>query len=408
MPAPGYTWTDQTGKQHVTPQPEQPGGFGGVQPIAHPTAPSNPQGPSSGGLGLAHKSAPCAVDGSTSHTTAQHVQASTGGSTSRSTGHVGTSVPSHNINGVGGGGGGIGPEPVAPTGSGVSEHGGRYQDKVYGNSQALLDAAKRAGVDLGTWNRSLKHDRSELDLLRAGIRDPTSTEGFRSVMNLTGEKLAHAAEAERQQQAEAASRRGYVGGYNPASTERARLEAIALASGEAAQSERAGLEGQFGRESTVYATDAGGSQHALGEYTHALETLGTTPTESWASDMSTSQSPEWQAYLAKLGIHANASESALERSSREREQVLDRASHGSDRDYNRSRDDADRADRAAQAQQQLEFQREQAAYAKQRDDANRLAAQQQAAGQGGGGDWRAPRQSSPGSPRKFGSYDPFF
>jgi hypothetical protein len=214
-----------------------------------------------------------------------------------------------------------------PTGPQLLETGGRYKDKVFGNAGEAKAAAAAAKGELGQWKAELAKGKAELAKLRGFIQDPTSSQGFKTVMAMAGERLGHATEAERQQQAEAQSRRGFVGGYNPESTERARLESIAMAGGQAVLDERAAQQQQFAMEGDVYGTDVGAYGTALDAATQAAMAAASIPTESWASDRQTTVNPEWGAYNA----------------------ALDRADERTRAEYARETANADRAQKAEQA-----------------------------------------------------------
>jgi hypothetical protein len=163
--------------------------------------------------------------------------------------------------------------------------GGLYDDKVYGNAGAAKEAANRAKTELGGWKKSLGAGKASLLALKGQIADPTQTEGFKNIMKLTGERMGQATESARQEAANAQSRRGYVGGYNPAATEQARLEAMGTTGLEANMAERKSLQDQYAAEGGVYGTDVGGYKSALDAYGNLTAAYATTPTKSQSSNL---------------------------------------------------------------------------------------------------------------------------
>ena len=151
--------------------------------------------------------------------------------------------------------------------------------KEFGNGGLATGGAAFAKDELGNWKKNLSADRANMNKLRAGIRDPTQTAGFKNTMRLNNERLGAATEDARQADAEATSRRGYAGGYNPASTERSRLEAIAMAGYSGVNDERKALTDQFGNEAGVYGSDVAGYGHGLSAYTDLTKTAAELPTK---------------------------------------------------------------------------------------------------------------------------------
>jgi len=175
-----------------------------------------------------------------------------------------------------GGAGGVG---------GGSTIGGLYDDKVFGNAGAAKAGAHKAAAELSKWKGDLAKGKASLLALKGQIADPTQTEGFKNIMKLTGERMGQATESARQQAANAQSRRGYVGGYNPAVNEQARLEAMGITGLEANMAERKSLQDQYAAEGDVYGTDVGGYKSALDAYGNLTAAYATTPTKSQSSNL---------------------------------------------------------------------------------------------------------------------------
>ena len=175
-----------------------------------------------------------------------------------------------------GGAGGVG---------GGSTIGGLYDDKVFGNAGAAKAGAHKAAAELSKWKGDLAKGKASLLALKGQIADPTQTEGFKNIMKLTGERMGQATESARQEAANAQSRRGYVGGYNPAATEQARLEAMGMTGLEANMAERKSLQEQYAAEGGVYGTDVGGYRSALDAYANLTAAYATTPTKSQSSNV---------------------------------------------------------------------------------------------------------------------------
>lgn len=157
--------------------------------------------------------------------------------------------------------------------------GGSAGTKEFGNAGAAGEGAAFAKNELGNWKKDLRGERGQLDVLRGNIKNPTKTSGFQNVMRLTNERLGQASEAAQHQAADAASRRGYVGGYSPGATEKNRMEALATAGYETAAKEREAQQAQFGNEASLYGSELGGYQSALGSYTDLTKTAAELPTK---------------------------------------------------------------------------------------------------------------------------------
>jgi hypothetical protein len=152
-------------------------------------------------------------------------------------------------------------------------------EQAWGNAGAAKEGADFARNELVNWRNAAEAQRQNVAAARQGVRNPTGTEGFKSVMRLNTERAAHAADAMNQQQAGAASRRGYAGGYNPARTEQSRLESLALAGNEAALAERTAQQGLMDTEADLYRTDVGGYGQGLDAYSSLLSTYAELPTK---------------------------------------------------------------------------------------------------------------------------------
>ena len=159
----------------------------------------------------------------------------------------------------------------------------RFDDGIgsreYGNAGAAGEGAAFARGELDRWRGDFTRQQGNVGKARKGVQNPTGTEGFRNIMRLTNERAGQAAEAERRQAAEAASRRGYVGGYAPGRTEQARAESVATAGYEAAQAEREAQLALMGQEIDLAGTIRGGYDASLGAYTNLTKTLAELPTK---------------------------------------------------------------------------------------------------------------------------------
>lgn len=177
--------------------------------------------------------------------------------------------------------------------------GGLYDDKVFGHAAAASAGAAKAASEMAGWKAAALKGKASLLALKGQIADPTQTAGFKNVMRLNSERLGQASEASRQAAADAASRRGYVGGYNPAATERARLEAIAMAGYEGVGQERKSLQDQYAAEGNVYGSDLGAYSAAMGAYKDLLSTYASIPTKSQSSNLQSN--PMLDLYSKLLG-----------------------------------------------------------------------------------------------------------
>jgi len=143
--------------------------------------------------------------------------------------------------------------------------------KEFGNSGLAASGAADMKAKLAA-------QEANLNRVRGDIRNPTGTEGFKSVMRLTNEELGNATENDRRHAAEAASRRGYVGGYSPDQAAQTTREQLALAGGKAAAGEREAQQNLFTGESSLY-----GNQ--LSSYTDLTKTAAELPSK-WFNSIS--------------------------------------------------------------------------------------------------------------------------
>lgn len=157
--------------------------------------------------------------------------------------------------------------------------GGGFGTREFGNAGAAGTGASFARGEVDRFRGDMQAQQRALQEQRRLIANPTQSEGFKNVMSLHNSRLARASEDADRRANEAATRRGYVGGYNPASTERARLEALADAGYEAVAGERAALQQQFGNEADLYKAGLAGYGSALGAYTDLTKTYAELPTK---------------------------------------------------------------------------------------------------------------------------------
>lgn len=175
------------------------------------------------------------------------------------------------------GGGGVG--GTGPT------IGGLYHDKEYGNAGLAKGGAGKMAYELAQNKKALAAQLANVNKARAAYNDPTAQEGFKNIMRLTSEQENAAVESEREQQAFAAQRRGYVGGYDPGSSEKNRLEQIAQAGYANADAERKAALGLMGQETGLYGAQAGQVSDAMKAYAELTGTAATIPTLSQSSNL---------------------------------------------------------------------------------------------------------------------------
>lgn len=149
----------------------------------------------------------------------------------------------------------------------------------YGNAGAAGTGAQFARGEIDRFRGDLAGQQAQLAARRRDIANPTGTAGFQNVMRLTNERLGRASEDADRRASEAASRRGYVGGYDPGQTEQARMEALATAGYETADRERAAQREQFASEADLYKAGLSGYNTAMGSYTDLTKTLAELPTK---------------------------------------------------------------------------------------------------------------------------------
>lgn len=129
--------------------------------------------------------------------------------------------------------------------------GGGQGTREFGN-------ASRAGEGADYFQQQMRDQMGNINRARQGVRNPTGTSGFKTVMQLTDQRLGNEAENDRRQAAEAASRRGYVGGYSGEQGDLERKSAYATAGNEAALAEREAQQKLFEGETGLYGTEAAG------------------------------------------------------------------------------------------------------------------------------------------------------
>lgn len=171
------------------------------------------------------------------------------------------------------------------SGEGGATVGGLYEDKEYGNRDTLKQGADFAKGELTGSKAGLVAQQSNINRARGAIRNPTNTAGFQNTMRLASERLNRATESERQQASEAASRRGFVGGYSGEQSDRDRLEAMGMVGAESAAKEREAQTALLGQETGLYGQELGQYGGQLDAYTKLLDSYGTTPTKSRASNL---------------------------------------------------------------------------------------------------------------------------
>lgn len=159
----------------------------------------------------------------------------------------------------------------------LSKVGGSTRE--FGNADRASAGAGYLRGELDAGKEGLSRQQRNIAMARSGIRNPTKQAGFKSVMRLTNERLGHAQEQDRQAAAEAASRRGFVGGYSGERGEQERREAIATAGYEAAAAEREAQQALFGGEADLYGSLLGARGQQLGAYTDLTKTAAELPTK---------------------------------------------------------------------------------------------------------------------------------
>lgn len=175
----------------------------------------------------------------------------------------------------------------------LTKFGGGQGTTEYGNAGAAGAGADFAKGEVENWKTELAGQRGNLakqrgnvNIARGAIAHPTRSSGFKDVMRLTNERVGNAVENDRRLAAEAAQKRGFVGGYNPERSDRDRLETIATAGYEAANQARAAAQDQFksevgllGAEGDIYRTGLEGYGTSLGAYTDLTKTMAELPTK---------------------------------------------------------------------------------------------------------------------------------
>lgn len=161
----------------------------------------------------------------------------------------------------------------------LGKFGSGFGTREFGNAGAAGEGASYLKGEYEAGKKGLRAQQANLNAARRGIQNPTGTTGFKNVMRLTNERLGNAAENDRRLAAEAAARRGYVGGYSGERNDRDRLEALATAGYEAAGAEREAQQKLFGGEADLYGTMLAGQSPLLSGYTDLTRTQAELPTK---------------------------------------------------------------------------------------------------------------------------------
>lgn len=149
----------------------------------------------------------------------------------------------------------------------------------YGNAGAAGEGAKALHDELVNWRSQLESQRQNVLADRAAVQNPTQQQGFKDVMKLNSERLSAASDEADRQAAEAATRRGFVGGYNPNRTEQARLEQLGQLGITASQAEREAQQNLMNADTGFYSAEMPGYTASLGGYTDLTKTLAELPTK---------------------------------------------------------------------------------------------------------------------------------
>ncbi len=168
----------------------------------------------------------------------------------------------------------------------LNQFGGGQGTREYGNAGAATAGANLLHGDMDRWRSDLQGQQANIAAARAGVRNPTGTEGFQNVARLNAEKLGRAASQADRAAADAAGRRGYAGGYDPGATEFDRLSALGEANASAAIDERKAQQDLFSGENSLYGNMMPGYTSALAGYTDLTKTAAELPTkylDSYAS-----------------------------------------------------------------------------------------------------------------------------
>lgn len=179
--------------------------------------------------------------------------------------------------------------------------GGLYHDKEYGNAGMAKAGAAKMAAEMAQNKAALAKQLANVNKARAAYNDPTHQQGFQNIMRLTNEQENAAVESNREAEAFAAQRRGYVGGYNPGRAEKDRLEAIAQAGYENADAERKSALGLLGAETGQYGAQQAEYSDAMKAYADLTGTSATIPTLSQSSNLQQGQNPALELYKAMLG-----------------------------------------------------------------------------------------------------------
>jgi len=149
----------------------------------------------------------------------------------------------------------------------------------FGNAGLASSAAADLKGNLASDRAQLAGQQRNLASARAGIVNPTGTQGFKNIMRLTNERAGQQAMTDQIAAADAASRRGYVGGYNPEQADLNRREAVAEAGYQTADEQRQANQDLFTGENALYGNEAQQYGNELGAYTNLTQTAAELPTK---------------------------------------------------------------------------------------------------------------------------------
>ena len=122
--------------------------------------------------------------------------------------------------------------------------------------------------DFGMPNREgIDETRRDVSTFREGFLNPTGTGSFRNVMNLAGERTAVAQEAAGRESRDAASRRGYTGGFEDTARQAARdrMRAVATTGMEAAQQTQEAYGEQYKAALPAFTSLVGGYNQQMAQ-----------------------------------------------------------------------------------------------------------------------------------------------
>lgn len=149
--------------------------------------------------------------------------------------------------------------------------GGPFSSREFGN-------AGMAGAAAADARGQMTSAQKRFNIDRGGFLNPTGTSAYKAEMGLARERTAAASEEAARQSAEAQSRRGYVGGYDPRQSDIDRMRALSEAGFGAVKDIR---DQQLGQEQ-VDVADLGGARSAWADLTKTQAELPT----KWLSAIS--------------------------------------------------------------------------------------------------------------------------